>query len=173
MAVKVRDIKDCKVVLGNISLVWDMTLRHWVTAFRCFVAKYCPNLQGNNIRTEYSAILLRNLQNMHKLHFFVRQQSKSGLDRRVEVTRSLTIRHTHRHTHTPTPTHTGRNSLNEWTDSRYLHNMQQTRETNIHALNGMWNLDPSNLAAADLRLRPQGHQNRHTILCECKKALMA
>ena len=69
MAVRIRDIKDCKIVLGNVSFVWDMTLRHWVTGFRCFEAKYRPNLQGNNIRTEYPAILLRNLQNLHKLHF--------------------------------------------------------------------------------------------------------
>jgi len=96
--VRVRDIKDYKILLGNVSFVWDMTLRHWVTGFRCFEAKYCHHLQGNNIRTEYSKILLRNLQNMHKLHFFVNQHSKSGLGRRVEISRSLTIRHTHTHT---------------------------------------------------------------------------
>lgn len=99
MAVRVRDIKNCKIVLGNFSFIWDMTLRHWVTGFRCFEEKYCLHLQGNDIRMEYSAILLRNLQNMHKLHFFVAQQSKSCLGRRVEVYRSLAIRHTHTHTH--------------------------------------------------------------------------
>ena len=126
---RVRDIKDYKILLGNVSFVWDMTLRHWVTGFRCFEAKYCHHLQGNNIRTEYSKILLRNLQNMHKLHFFVNQHSKSGLGRRVEISRSLTIRHTHTHTHTPV----GILSTNE----QLLHNMQQTRETNIHALSGV------------------------------------
>jgi len=29
--VRVRDIKDCKVLLSNVSFVWDMTLRRWVT----------------------------------------------------------------------------------------------------------------------------------------------
>jgi hypothetical protein len=30
----------------------NMALRRWVTGFRRFGAKYCPHLQGNNIRTE-------------------------------------------------------------------------------------------------------------------------
>ena len=93
------------------------------------------------------------------------QQSKSGLGRRIEVSRSLTIRQTH--------SHTGRNSLNEWSTTCYLHNMQQTGDMNFHALSGIWSLDPSNPAAADLGLRPHDHQHRHTVLCEFKKALMA
>jgi len=43
---------------------------------------------------------------------------------------------------------------------RYLHNTQQTRETNIHVISGIRNHDPSNQAAADPRLRPRGHQYR-------------
>jgi len=34
----------------------------------------------------------------------------------------------------------------------------QTQETNIHALSGIQNRDPSNQAAAELRLRPHGQQ---------------
>jgi len=39
---------------------------------------------------------------------------------------------------------------------RCLHNTQQTQETNIHALSGIRNRDPSNQAAADTGLRPRG-----------------
>ena len=37
---------------------------------------------------------------------------------------------------------------------------QQRKETNIHALSGFRTRDPSNQAAADLRLRPHGHWDR-------------
>jgi hypothetical protein len=37
------------------------------------------------------------------------------------------------------------------------HNID-TQETNIHALSGIRNRDPSNQAAADLRLRPRGYR---------------
>jgi hypothetical protein len=46
----------------------------------------------------------------------------------------------------------------------YLHRTTQhikTQETNIHAPSGIRTRDPSNLAAADLRLRPRRHWNRH------------
>jgi hypothetical protein len=36
----------------------------------------------------------------------------------------------------------------------------QIQETNIHASSGIQNRDPSNQAAADLRLRPRGHWDR-------------
>jgi hypothetical protein len=39
------------------------------------------------------------------------------------------------------------------------HNIE-TQETNIHALSGIRTLDPSNQAAADLRLRPHGYRGR-------------
>jgi hypothetical protein len=44
--------------------------------------------------------------------------------------------------------------------SRYLHNTQQTHETNIHALSGIRTYDPNNQAAADLPHRPQVHLRR-------------
>jgi hypothetical protein len=34
----------------------------------------------------------------------------------------------------------------------------ETQQTNIHALSGIRIRDPSNQAAADLRLRPRGHR---------------
>jgi hypothetical protein len=37
----------------------------------------------------------------------------------------------------------------------------ETQETNIHVLSAIRTRDPSNQAAADLRLRPRGHLNRH------------
>ena len=37
-------------------------------------------------------------------------------------------------------------------------------ETNIHTLNGIRNRDPSNREAADLRLRPHGHRDRHELI---------
>jgi hypothetical protein len=39
------------------------------------------------------------------------------------------------------------------------HNIE-TQETNIHALSGIRTSDPSNQAAADLRLRPRGYCDR-------------
>ena len=87
-----------------------------------------------------------------KLCFFMAQQSILGLERLVfEVSRSYTIRQTH------TP---GRTPLDEWS-ARYLHNTQQTQETNIHALGGIRTRNPSKWAAADLRLTPCGHWDRH------------
>jgi len=43
---------------------------------------------------------------------------------------------------------------------RYLHNTQQTQETNIQALSGIWILNPNNRLPSDLRHRPHGHRNR-------------
>ena len=65
------------------------------------------------------------------------------------------ITHTHTHTLGSTP-------LNEWSARRicpYLHNTQQTQQTNIHAIGGTRIRIPSNLEASDLRLRPHGHRN--------------
>jgi hypothetical protein len=57
------------------------------------------------------------------------------------------------HTQTLTPSRT---PLNEWSARRrghYLHSTQQKQESNIHALTGTRNRDPSNRANSDLRLR--------------------
>jgi len=43
---------------------------------------------------------------------------------------------------------------------RYVHNTQQTQETNIHALCRIRTHYPKNRATADLRLGPQGYRNR-------------
>jgi hypothetical protein len=64
--------------------------------------------------------------------------------------------HTHTHTH-------GRTPLHEWSAhriGRYLHITQQTQQTNINVLNAFRTRDPSNRAAADLRLIPNGHRDR-------------
>ena len=54
-------------------------------------------------------------------------------------------------------------SSDEWSArrrGRYLNNTQHTQETNIHALRVIRTRDPSNQAAADLRLRSRGHRHR-------------
>ena len=43
---------------------------------------------------------------------------------------------------------------------RYLHNTQQTKQTNIHALSGIRSLNPRKQAAADLSLRPHSDRDR-------------
>jgi hypothetical protein len=40
-------------------------------------------------------------------------------------------------------------------------NIQHTQQTNIHAHGGIRNYDRTRRAAADLRLRPRGHWDRH------------
>lgn len=114
---------------------------------------------------------------MHKQHtnfFFVAQQSKSDLESFVvETSRSHTTRHTHIHTphttHHTTHIHTHhtpcRTPLYEQSarpKGRYLHNTQHTQTTNIHTLGWIQTRDPSNRAAACLRLRPHVHRDRHT-----------
>ena len=68
--------------------------------------------------------------------------------------------HTHTHTHTHT---SGRTPLNKWSACRrshYVHTTQQTHETKIRDFSGIRTIDPSNPAAADLRLRLHGHQDQ-------------
>jgi hypothetical protein len=65
--------------------------------------------------------------------------------------------HTHIQTH-------GRTPLDEWSARRrdlYLH--RTTQQTDIHASSGIRNRDPSNQAAADLRLRRHGHWDRRVV----------
>ena len=66
---------------------------------------------------------------------------------------------THTHTHTNTPARTALNEGSARRRGRYLHNKQQTQETNIPSISGSRNRDPSNRAAADLRPRPHGHRD--------------
>jgi hypothetical protein len=47
------------------------------------------------------------------------------------------------------------------------HNIE-TQQTNIHAFSGIRTRDPSNQAAADLRLRPRGYRGRHTKIMNIK-----
>jgi hypothetical protein len=86
--------------------------------------------------------------------FSVALQPKSGLGRLiVEASRSHKTRHTT----------SGRTSLNEWSARLrgcFLHNTQETQQTNIHALSRSLTRDPSKQAAADVRLRPHGYRNR-------------
>jgi hypothetical protein len=118
-------------------------------------------------RTESSATPLREPQNsqgqvncavifIFYIFLSVAQQPNSGLGRlSVDVSRSHTDTHT-----------LGRTPLNEWSArrrGRYLHNTKQTQETNIHDFSGIRTRDPSNQAASDLRLRPQGHRDRRLL----------
>jgi hypothetical protein len=85
----------------------------------------------------------------------VAEQSKSCLDRLI----SRLVNHIQLDTRT-----TGMTPLNEWSvrrRGRYRHNSQQTQETNIHALNRFRRREPGIQEAADKRLWPHGHQDRH------------
>jgi hypothetical protein len=87
-------------------------------------------------------------------HAFVAQQPKSD-------PACLIVKVSRTHTHTPS-----RTALNEWSArprGRYLHNTQQTKEKNIHALSAIQTRDPSNQVATDLRLRP------HDFISPCVK----
>ena len=62
----------------------------------------------------------------------------------------------HKHTHSKSPP-------NEWTarrTGRYLHNTQQTQQTNIHTVCGIRTRDPSNPAAGDAGFRRLSHWER-------------
>jgi hypothetical protein len=86
--------------------------------------------------------------------FIVPQRCISGQGRLiVEVSRSNTTKHI-----------SDRTLLNELSDCRrscYLHNIQQTQETNIHALRGIRSRNPSNRAAADLCIRSHDNRDRY------------
>jgi hypothetical protein len=72
------------------------------------------------------------------------------------------VYHTQLDTHTRTHAR-GRNPLNEWSTrrrGRYLHNTQQTKDTNSCAAIGIRTGNPSNKPAAELRHREHGHRDR-------------
>jgi len=54
---------------------------------------------------------------------------------RFDVARLHTMRHTHTHTHTYALPRTPLSELLAHRSFRYLHNTQQTQETNVHDLN--------------------------------------
>jgi hypothetical protein len=62
----------------------------------------------------------------------------------------------------------GRTPLDEGSARRrdlYLHRTTEHRNpTNIHAPSGIRTRDPSNRAAADLRIRPRGHWDRRNVV---------
>jgi hypothetical protein len=64
-------------------------------------------------------------------------------------------------THTNTPDRSPLNEQSGRRRGRYLHNTQQTQETNIHALGEIRTLNPSKRAAADPHFRARGHGDRH------------
>ena len=66
--------------------------------------------------------------------------------------------------HTQWHTTVGRTPLHEWSASRrdlYLTNTQHPQQTNIPAPGGIRTRNPSRRAAADQRIRPLGHWDRH------------
>ena len=98
-------------------------------------------------------------------------------------TRTHTHARTHAHT-TDTRTHAHTRTHHTpgrtfWTSdqplgrSRYLHNIQQTKEKNIHVLGGTRTRSPSNQAVADQSVISRGHQGRRnrdiaTRLLKCR-----
>ena len=106
----------------------------------------------NNLFPLSSAIWLSKSGQRIVTFFQWGKQPDSGLD-------SLNFRfidhinYTNTHTHTP-----GRYRLNEWSArrrGRYIRNIQQTQQTNIHALGALLT---RNQGPADLRLRPHRHR---------------
>ena len=79
--------------------------------------------------------------------------------------------------HTQPDTHaSGRISLDEWSGSRigrYLHNTQQTLQTNIHTFRSIRTREPSNQVTSDLRLKPQDHRDRADHMHNCAKFNLA
>ena len=61
---------------------------------------------------------------------------------------------------TPQPVGTPVNGWSARRKGHYLHDTQQTQETNIATLSGVRTCDSINQATADRRLRPLGHQDR-------------
>jgi hypothetical protein len=68
--------------------------------------------------------------------FSVAKQTKSGIDAALLRFLHNTILHTHTHTHTQ-PGRTPAKDLSARRRGRFLHNTQQTQETDIHALSGI------------------------------------
>ena len=123
--------------------------------------KYSINVKVNfvssfRIRYAYRLNVIHTL-NMRIFSFILNlfvsvvQQPTSGLNILVvEVSRSHT---------TVTNTQSPVNERSARRKGRYLHNTQQTHDTNIYTLSGIQNRDPRNRAASDPRLRPQGHRD--------------
>ena len=77
----------------------------------------------------------------------------------LDLTRNRTRARMPTHTHSPIPDKT---PLSEWSSLRrrgYVHNTQETQETNLHVLTGIRTRDPKNLTVKNLSLRPHGHNN--------------
>jgi hypothetical protein len=85
------------------------------------------------------------IQIVHCLIFFW------GGDAWAQLIVEASISHSHTHTISMTP-------LDEWSARRIP--TQQTQETNIHSLNEIRSLDPSNREATELRLTPHGCRHR-------------
>jgi len=115
-------------------------------------------------------------------HYFWCIAQQPNLGRRLPHCWGFWITHTHTHTHTHTerethtliqldthiPTHAhahthGGTPLNVWSAhrrGRYLHNIQQTQETNTPDVRGIWTRYHSYREAADQPHRPYGHRDR-------------
>jgi hypothetical protein len=135
----------------------------WTLKVHCRVRKGQCNF-CKDISVSQAVIPLK----LSKIKFFssAAQQTNSGPGRHVyEVSRSNTHTRTYAHTRPPharTQAHTRAHAhtsgiipLSEWSarhTGRYLHNTQQTQETNIHAHNEIRTRCPNK--------RPHGHRNR-------------
>ena len=81
-----------------------------------------------------------------------------GLSRQKQTNKQTNKRHIIRRTYVP-----GRTPLNEWPACRWdhnLHNIQPTKEKNIHALSGIRTGDFSKQASVDPYFRKYGHRDR-------------
>jgi hypothetical protein len=133
---------------GSQRLNWKCSSRHFslFSVMKSIMFLLCPN----NFNT-FRLNLTCNIKTDHKNHFFsVELQLEAGLG-------CLLLSSLH---HTQLDIQTWKDALNEWTcchRGHYLHNTQQTEETNIHVFNRSLTFDSSNQTATDLCFRLHGH----------------
>jgi hypothetical protein len=115
------------------------------------------------------ALFGQNMQHVANktMRFFFLCGARAQIGRSASVSRFIdhtqldTHTHTPTHTYTYTHTHTWHDSSEQVvTRSPYLHNTQQTKQTNIHTLSG---IRTSDRAISDLHLGQQGHRERSVV----------
>ena len=121
------------------QLMWRSVFRiyvHHTTVIGCCYLRQIQRTLNLNFTT---------LQKWNKLFLSVAQRPKSGQSHLIiDVSTSHAIRRTHARTHTHTHGRTPLNKGSARRRGRYLHNTQQTIETNIYVFKRMGTHDPNN-----------------------------
>jgi hypothetical protein len=143
--------------LVNHNNVTNLIHFHFHNHFIVSWSSTCFGCQASIFRMHYTSgfwceLCAHGQQNIKCLVKFlsVAHQPSSALGRlTVKVLLDNIQMDTHKHT-------TGRTPLNGWSDrrrGRYLHNIQQTQPTKLHALSSTRNRDSRKQVASDLRLK--------------------